>query len=178
MQLELDLDTREIEALIVKMGNQSVLVYVDPTEKARKADLRVGKNGGRPRIKGLKSNKSIDSNYIDKRRGIKQPKVMLTEVAYHLDRWRGNKGMFSQAMAHADNADLMTLVNGFADRGKSKNQIKKMENAGRSIVRNQIIGKRLGANTQKRQIQKGFNRFGLSTGALFNAIKGKYTDGQ
>jgi hypothetical protein len=175
MQLKMDLDVAEITANIKGLDDQSVRVYVDPTKISKRADLR--KFGGKkPVLTGLQSNATIMRNKI--RIGGKRSTTPLTKIADILDKRKKNGGLFSQAMKHADNKELLTLLNGFIDRGRSSNDIKKMENAGRSIVRNQIIGKRLGNNTVKRYLQKGFNRFGMSTGTLFNNIKGSYKNGK
>ena len=84
------------------------------------------------------------------------------------------RGLFKLALTFASNKQLEELIRMFAIENKTSRQLKMLENAGRSIVRNSIMRKDYGANKQKVIKQKGFNRWGVATGTLLKNIQAIY----
>lgn len=106
----------------------------------------------------------------------KNPK--LKDVAAWIDRRRRGQ-MFAQFnIKAAHNADVArvaeSFAEGFAQGLRDPARIKRLENAGRALVRNPILRSRYGSNKASTAKEKGFNHYGMDTGTLFNNIKAEF----
>lgn len=100
-------------------------------------------------------------------------KVLLTQVAEWLEE---DRGLFSKAMGKAGNKQLNELVEMFAQLAQGNDPViqRRLENACRSIVRNPMLRREYGINSEATAKGKGFNHWGINTGTLFKAIEAKY----
>lgn len=165
--MKLKLNSKKFEMDLLAVNDESVTVQVRDTQ-AKRANFKLGNTN----LKGAST--PVERNKINTKRSKKQTK--LKDVARWLENSDRNGGMFSDAWDEVNNKELIQIMELFMVRDKSATDIKRLTNASRSIVRNRILRRDMGRNTTKRAKQKGFDRFGLSTGTLFNNIIGVYRE--
>lgn len=161
--IKFKLDTRAIQRDLFAIGDQHVVVGV--LNKSAPA-----KRPARP-LRQMALMPGVVRNAVDRRKSKRE--VKLAEVAGWLEEQRG---LFSEAMEKAGNKELSELVEAFALLAQQNDPviIRRLENACRSIVRNPMIRREYGDNSDATAKDKGFDHWGINTGTLFKAIEAKY----
>ncbi len=153
---------KKTSANILALEKETVVVGV-AAGYARNADLRPGKFRQMPNHSGTKKVRAL------KRGGY--AKIKLTNLAKILDK---DKGIFTEFETFADNQDVIAVAQQFAVMDKSQQDIKRLENACRAMVRNPILRGSYGPNSKAWIKRKGFDNYGISTGTLFGSIEARF----
>lgn len=166
MDLNIEIDISDaIRARVEAVEGMSIFVGVkDKQEKAAiPRDLSEGTRKLPNYSKGLEVRKvkSRDKGYT-----IAEQMADLEQV------W----GLFSGALDDKNNADLveiMEILGEVFEQGEATEELKRrLENGAQALIRNRILDRRLGSNSQQTVDEKGRDMPLLDTGTLFGAIKG------
>jgi hypothetical protein len=164
-------DLSSVDDLFARIDKRSCTVGVlNRGLMAKKADYRgspIPWNGGRTgeQVKGRMLRRKI-------RTGLKgKSKLTMYGLSKILD---ADRALFEWALIAPNNKELNELIEMFAKAELSPRNIARLENACRSIVRNAMLRKDYGNNEQSTIKRKKFDRYGVATGSLFNAIQAEY----
>jgi hypothetical protein len=166
-----EVDFSEVEDLFARINTRAVTVGVlDKGLMSKKADYRgspIPWLGGRTgsQVKGRMLRRKVRTGKIG------QSKLTMYNLSKILDKQRA---LFSWALIAPDNKELLAIIEMFAKAELSPKNIQRLENACRSIVRNALLRKDYGNNETATIKRKKFDRYGVATGSLFNAIQAEY----
>ena len=158
------LDFTALEKDLKKIERQSVIVGVlNKSVKAASIDY------SKPVTSMSTLSGSTKRRYI-KTKG-RNKNITLRKLALILDKKRG---IFSEFMLNASNKDLIAVAQSLAIFNKTPSDIKRLENAGRALVRNPILRKDYNPNKKSTRDAKGFNHYAFATSTLFKNITARY----
>lgn len=118
----------------------------------------------------LRQIRGRDKSLVAMRKGKRNRKLSLRHLSVILD---AQRGIFRNALKY-DDGGKERLAEEFLNLKKSETDIKRLQNNAAAIVKVPILNKSYGSNESSVIRRKGFNRFGVQTGALFENIKGRY----
>lgn len=118
----------------------------------------------------LRQIRGRDKSLVAMRKGKRNRKLTLRQLAVILD---AKRGIFRDALKH-DDGGKKRLAEDFLNLKKTETDVKRLQNNATAIVRVPLLNKSYGKNDSATIRRKGFDRFGVQTGTLFENIKGRY----
>jgi hypothetical protein len=118
----------------------------------------------------LRQIKGRDKSLVAMRKGKFNRKLSLRQLAMILD---AKRGIFRHALKY-DDGGKRQLAEDFLNLKKTETDIKRLQNNAQAIVKVPLLNKSYGKNKPSTIKRKGFDRFGVQTGQLFENIKGRY----
>ena len=161
--MKIHLNFTALESSLIELEKQSVTVGILNNKKSYNADY----SRALTTLSTLSG--STPKRYVKRKRSENTPTLRF--IANILEKKRG---IFSKVLELDDNRDLVSLCQDLVKLNKTPEDIRRLENSARALVRNPILLKSHGTNAVSTQKRKGFDMYGLSTGTLFKNIHAKY----
>jgi hypothetical protein len=99
----------------------------------------------------------------------------ISDVAKSMSKQIGGDYLRDPFVKSKNNRDLLRFLKDFFQFRFGKSTLRRLENSLQAVVRNPILRKEYGSNSELTQAIKGFDRFGIDTGQWFKAIRAKVT---